>query len=136
VRLRGEPPRLVRVSAPDVADAVASAAQDLAAEWNTIGVVVPLALYDGVAHAFTRAGIDFTDGRAASALGEHTTLLPAASVKGLEFDATVVVEPAAIIEEEEAGGVRALYIALTRAVQVLTIVHAEPLPLLLSAAEG
>jgi DNA helicase IV len=47
--------------------------------------------------------------------------------KGLEFDAVVVVEPAGIIAEE-LHGYRMLYIALTRAVQDLIIVHAGELP--------
>jgi ATP-dependent exoDNAse (exonuclease V) beta subunit len=38
-----------------------------------------------------------------------------------------VVEPAAIVEEE-AQGLRALYVALTRATKRLTVVHAAPLP--------
>ena len=50
-------------------------------------------------------------------------LTPGAA-KGLEFDAVVVVEPAAIL----AAGVADLYVALTRATQRLGIVHAEPLP--------
>jgi DNA helicase IV len=60
------------------------------------------------------------------------TLVAATAVKGLEFDAVVVVEPAAIA----AGGVRGLrllYVAMTRPIRHLSIVHAEPLPLPLSA---
>ena len=40
---------------------------------------------------------------------------------------TVVVEPAAIVDEE-AQGLRALYVALTRATKRLAIVHARDLP--------
>ena len=54
------------------------------------------------------------------------TLLDPPEAKGLEFDAVVVVEPSAI--HTDARGGRLLYIALTRAVQALAIVHAEPLP--------
>jgi DNA helicase IV len=39
----------------------------------------------------------------------------------------VVVEPAAIVAEEQQG-LRALYVALTRSTKQLTIVHARPLP--------
>ena len=39
----------------------------------------------------------------------------------------VVVEPARIVDEEPQG-LRALYVALTRATKRLAIVHAEPLP--------
>jgi DNA helicase IV len=47
--------------------------------------------------------------------------------KGLEFDRVVLVEPARIA----AGGIeglRALYVALTRATKTLVVVHAEALP--------
>jgi DNA helicase IV len=56
--------------------------------------------------------------------------------KGLEFDRTVVVEPAAIVaaEPDERTGLRRLYVVLTRAVSELTIVHADPLPEALGAA--
>ena len=40
----------------------------------------------------------------------------------------VVVEPAAFLTGDDTAGGRLLYIALTRAVQALTIVHAAPLP--------
>ena len=49
-------------------------------------------------------------------------MVPVGLVKGLELDATVVVEPARIVDEE-AQGVRALYVALTRATKRLTVVH-------------
>lgn len=46
------------------------------------------------------------------------------TVKGLEFGAVVVVEPAAL-----AGATPApLYIALTRSTARLVVVHARPLP--------
>jgi DNA helicase IV len=53
--------------------------------------------------------------------------VPVGLVKGLEVDAAIVVEPARIISEE-AQGMRALYVALTRATKRLSVVHAEPLP--------
>ena len=46
--------------------------------------------------------------------------------KGLEFDAVVVGEPGAI--GAVPGGFGLLYIALTRAVQHLTVVHQHDLP--------
>ncbi|WP_304452007.1 AAA family ATPase [Nocardiopsis sp. YSL2] len=53
--------------------------------------------------------------------------VPASLAKGLEFDAVVVAEPAAIVEAEERGTNR-LYVVLTRAVSTLHVVHARPLP--------
>jgi DNA helicase IV len=54
-------------------------------------------------------------------------VVPVTLAKGLEFDHVIVVEPAAITRAE-ARGLSRLYVALTRAVSRLTILHAEPLP--------
>ena len=72
------------------------------------------------------AGIDH--GRAnRHGLDQQVTVVPVGLVKGLELDAAVVVEPAAIVDEE-AQGLRALYVALTRATKRLAVAHARPLP--------
>jgi hypothetical protein len=63
-------------------------------------------------------------------VAERLTLVPVTLAKGLEFDHVIVVEPAAIARAE-ARGLQRLYVALTRAVSRLTILHAEPLPDLL-----
>ncbi|CAB4731714.1 unannotated protein [freshwater metagenome] len=55
-------------------------------------------------------------------------LVPAHLVKGLEFDHVVVVEPAALLERDADLGLRHLYIAVTRAVMTLDLVHSAPLP--------
>ncbi len=57
----------------------------------------------------------------------RVTLLPASLAKGLEYDHVVLVEPSAIVAAEERG-LHRLYVALTRAVTSLTVVHAERLP--------
>jgi len=44
------------------------------------------------------------------------------SSKGLEYDATVIVDPTAIIEESP-GGVRVLYVAMTRAAHRMTVLR-------------
>jgi hypothetical protein len=59
--------------------------------------------------------------------------LPAALVKGLEFDHVIVVEPAAIVAAEPRG-LNRLYVALTRAVASLVVLHTGPLPAVLTAA--
>ena len=48
-------------------------------------------------------------------------------MKGLEFDAVVLLEPAAVAASG-AHGLRALYVALTRAVSSLLVLHDEDLP--------
>ncbi len=55
------------------------------------------------------------------------TVVPVTLAKGLEFDQVIVVEPARIAAAEERG-LHRLYVALTRAVSRLTVLHAEPLP--------
>ena len=55
------------------------------------------------------------------------TLVPVSVVKGLELDGVVVVEPSRIVSDTE-HGLRALYVALTRSTQRLTVVHADELP--------
>jgi DNA helicase IV len=60
-------------------------------------------------------------------LSEQVSVVPVGLVKGLELDASVVVEPARIVDEE-AQGLRALYVALTRCTKELTVVHSQPLP--------
>ena len=50
------------------------------------------------------------------------------AIKGLEFDAVVVIEPAAILAERPDGGRGGLYTALTRSTRALAVVHSQPLP--------
>ncbi|HEX8862015.1 MAG TPA: UvrD-helicase domain-containing protein [Actinomycetes bacterium] len=60
-------------------------------------------------------------------LSTRLSLVPASTVKGLEFDQVVLVEPADVVDADR-HGLRRLYIALTRAVSHLCVVHARPLP--------
>ena len=53
-----------------------------------------------------------------SGLDMQVTVVPVGMVKGLEVDASVVVEPAGIVGEE-AQGHRALYVVLTRSTKRL-----------------
>ncbi len=59
------------------------------------------------------------------AMSRPVTIVPAPAAKGLEFDAVVVVEPAAIAGEDRRG-LRLLYVAMTRPIQHLSVVHARP----------
>ena len=54
-------------------------------------------------------------------------VLPASLIKGLEYDNVIVVEPADIVAAEPRGYGR-LYVALTRAVSTLVVLHRDPLP--------
>jgi DNA helicase IV len=66
------------------------------------------------------------------AMERRITVVDATSAKGLEFDAVVVVEPAEIAGTSTRG-LRLLYIAMTRPIQHLSVLHAAPLPAALTA---
>ena len=66
-----------------------------------------------------------------AATGDRVTLVPVTLAKGLEFDQVIVYEPTQIAAAE-ARGLHRLYVALTRAVSRLTVLHAEALPAALS----
>jgi len=129
IREDGSPPRFVTVSDDmDLGSAVAAAAvSELeAVGTGNVGVIVPSSMVGVVTDGLERAGVVF--GTASRhGLDERITVVPIGLAKGLELDASVVVEPAAIVEQE-AQGLRALYVALTRATKRLAVVHARPLP--------
>jgi DNA helicase IV len=79
-----------------------------------------------LATMLSRAGVahETLDG---DAPGGRLTLVPVTLAKGLEFDHVIVAEPAAIAGGHS-HGLHQLYVALTRAVSRLTVLHAEPLP--------
>ncbi|MFJ1792286.1 HelD family protein [Kitasatospora griseola] len=76
-------------------------------------------------------GLVVPDGRLAELA--HLGALTAVQSKGLEFDAVVVADPAAILAQSPRGG-HDLYVALTRATRRLTVAHHGPLPEPLRAA--
>src|SRR6266516_4278293 len=73
--------------------------------------------------ALDRAGLAYGTPGTDAAL----TLVPVTLAKGLEYDHVIVVEPARIAGVE-ARGLQRLYVALTRAVSRLTVLHSESLP--------
>jgi DNA helicase IV len=128
VRETGDRPEVIEVGQADLFDqvvAVALSERD-AVDPGNVAVIVPQTLVEGVGSALERAGVAYGQ-PARSGLEAQITLVPVSLVKGLELDAAVVVEPAAIVAEE-AQGMRALYVACTRATKRLAIVHAEALP--------
>ena len=127
VRRVGQAPRIVPVDPVRLVTAATAEVSSVASIWPLTGIVTPESMRKDVRAALEQAAVVFVDGVQVAALGEHITLLPAASTKGLEFDAVVVVEPSQIVAET-GGDLRLLYVVLTRAVQHLSIVHAQPLP--------
>ena len=93
---------------------------------GNVAVVCPDNMVAAVSDALSAAGM--SHGKAANtALDTGLTVVPVSLVKGLELDGVVVVEPQDIVEIETLG-LRALYVALTRPTQRLTVVHHRPLP--------
>jgi DNA helicase IV len=97
---------------------------------GSIAVVCPPSLRAALAEGMAAAEIDFGEA-ARDGLESPVTLVPVDIVKGLEFDGVIVVEPSAIVGEAPQG-LRALYVALTRATKALTVVHTGELPAVLS----
>jgi superfamily I DNA/RNA helicase len=113
----------VRESA--LAAAAVEEAVSLSEDHGLVAVVVPEDLVPEVtrsARRDSRFGLLERD-----AMARPITIVPAPASKGLEFDAVVVVEPATIAGDDRRG-LRLLYVAMTRPIQHLSIVHAQPLP--------
>jgi superfamily I DNA/RNA helicase len=95
---------------------------------GSIGVIVPDAAAPEVLAELRAAGVD------AHPVDEdadpRVSVVPASAAKGLEYDSVVLLEPAAIVEQEPSrlDGLRRLYVVLTRAVSRLRIVTDRPLP--------
>ena len=107
------PPLLTRVgSLPDGARAAVAEELDQL-DAGTVVVLCPRSARDAVAAAVPAA--------------EPVSVLTVEQAKGLEFDAVVLVEPAAIVAESPRG-VNDLYVAITRATQRLRVVHTGSLP--------
>ena len=107
------------------AGAVAACREALLNE-GSVGLIAADDAVPGLARRLEAEGVDHISG-----IGEaRLVLLPATQVKGLEFDHVVVVEPARIAGSEpyDLHRLRQLYVALTRAVSGLCVLHAEPLP--------
>jgi hypothetical protein len=129
VRSTGVPPREVPVTG-DLAAATRAAVAEMAAEVSgTVGIVVPAARRSDV-NAWLASWPEFaSDARGARAAidssvapsGEdRIVVLTGLDTKGLEFDGIVVVRPQEI-EAESVTGSATLYVVLTRATQLLTV---------------
>jgi DNA helicase IV len=126
VRVGDAGPRIERVES--LADGVLAEVRLLREELPTgsVAVVAEDERCDEISDVLAAAGIEH--GRAAiTGLDQSVTVVPVSVVKGLELDAVVVVEPAEIVAGIEQG-MRALYVALTRSTQRLSIVHHDDLP--------
>ncbi|WKX71034.1 ATP-binding domain-containing protein [Streptomyces sp. XD-27] len=120
--------RAVAVAALD-AEVVAACRRALAHE-GSIGLIAADARIPALAEALAEAGLPYLAPGEETTADSRLTLVPATLAKGLEYDYVVLDEPAAVVdgEPDERTGLRRLYVALTRAVSGLAVVHAAPLP--------
>ncbi len=128
VAIRNEGAEPVVRHVPDLARALPEAIRAELAEIDAgnLTIIVPRSLLEPMTAALREAGVPF-GGATRSGLDRQVTIVPVQLVKGLEVDASLVIEPARIVAEERQG-MRALYVALTRATKRVGILHSEPLP--------
>jgi DNA helicase IV len=134
--IRQDPGSLAITQLP--ADGLAAAVSDACAEALTrpgsVAVIAADAQTAEIAAVLSEAGLPHAvlDGDAGDS---QLVIVPVTIAKGLEFDHVIVVEPSRIAAAE-ARGLQRLYVALTRAVSRLTVLHTEPLPGSLQADSG
>ena len=122
VRSTGHEPQLLMPADaapenPTIPAAMINIVRSLLAEVEgTIGVICPPSTKDELATHFERARLPGA---------ERVVVITAQQAKGLEYDAVLVITPDDIVAESP-GGVRALYVALTRPTQRLVTLDAAP----------
>ncbi|MFI8084275.1 HelD family protein [Kitasatospora sp. NPDC086009] len=130
--VRAAPGSLTVTRVPDdgLEKAVVEACHRALEHEGSTGLIAADARVPMLAAALTAAGLPFLSPGAETSAEARLTLVPASLAKGLEYDYVVLDEPAAVVagEPDERTGLRRLYVALTRAVSGLAVLHAEPLP--------
>ncbi|WP_245700528.1 HelD family protein [Streptomyces roseifaciens] len=110
--------------------AVVAACRESLEREGSIGLIAADARIEALGALLAAAGLPHLSPGEETTAEARLTLVPASLAKGLEYDYVVLDEPAAVVagEPDERTGLRRLYVALTRAVSGLTVLHAEPLP--------
>ncbi|OEU97238.1 AAA family ATPase [Streptomyces qinglanensis] len=123
---------------PGAADRmVVDACREALEREGSVGLIAAEARLPALRAALRAAELGWLSPGAETSAAARLTLVPATLAKGLEYDYVVLDEPAAVVagEPDERTGLRRLYVALTRAVSGLVVVHARPLPEALAAQE-
>ncbi|MFF5725293.1 HelD family protein [[Kitasatospora] papulosa] len=117
-------------SAQELDAAVVAACEESLRQEGSIGLIAADARVPALSAALAAAGHSCLSPGEETTAESRLTLVPASLAKGLEYDYVVLDEPAAVVdgEPDERTGLRRLYVALTRAVSGLTVLHASPLP--------
>ncbi len=115
--------------------ATVAACRDALRNEGSIGLIAAEPRIAALGAALDAAGLPYLAPGEETSQTARLTLVPATLAKGLEYDHVVLDEPAAVVaaEPDERTGLRRLYVALTRAVSGLAVVHAAPLPPALAA---
>ncbi|WP_144385635.1 AAA family ATPase [Streptomyces sp. SAJ15] len=119
--------RVVALPAAGLAPGVAAAVRAALEREGSIAVIAADAALEALREVLRAEGIDTGTPAGPSNADGRVTALPASLAKGLEYDHVIVVEPAEIVAAEPRG-LHRLYVALTRAVSRLEVLHALPLP--------
>lgn len=121
--------QITRIASAEMIDAVLGSCARALAEAGSVGLIAADSDIPELHRILTENGLQHTLlGADESSIDPvRLSLVPVTLAKGLEFDTVVVVEPSRIAESEERG-LQRLYVALTRAVSNLRIIHAERLP--------
>ncbi|MCU7728882.1 AAA domain-containing protein [Actinoplanes sp. KI2] len=123
VRTGPAEPGLHPRSGADLAAQVVEVARAQAGDGHFVGIVCAEPQRAVIVRALDEAGIRWSDVDR-DQFGTPIVLASPNAVKGLEFDATVVVEPAEIIRSDPRGH-RLLYIAMTRSTKYLDLVYSD-----------
>ncbi|MGL5406068.1 MAG: HelD family protein [Propionibacteriaceae bacterium] len=116
VRATGHSPQLLQSSQKDLAQVLVNQIHQLGEQVDgTIGVIAVPSRHRELEEALTAAT------RNDSELAHRVNLLTPLEVKGLEYDAAIVIDPDGIVANTQ-GGDRVLYVALTRPTQRLTTI--------------
>ncbi|MEW2158612.1 UvrD-helicase domain-containing protein [Streptomyces sp. NPDC007189] len=109
---------------------VIAACKELLRNEGSTGLIAADARVPALAEALTAAGITCLAPGEETTRETRLTLVPASLAKGLEYDYVVLDEPQAVVdgEPDERTGLRRLYVALTRAVSGLIVIHSAPVP--------
>jgi hypothetical protein len=128
--VRRDPGALRVRPVPDLAGPLTDVVRELAAAPGSVGVVCADDAVPAVVRLLAGAGLPAAELADDGSAAGRVAVVPATLAKGLEFDAVVVADPAAIVAAEPRG-LNRLYVVLTRAVSTLVVLHRDDLPVAL-----
>ncbi|WP_440901538.1 HelD family protein [Actinosynnema sp.] len=117
--------RVTRVEPGSLLDEVVRGCADALRGEGSVALIAADADVPALRAALTAAGLP--SAHPGDEDGERLTLAPVTLAKGLEYDSVLLVEPARVVAAEPRG-LQRLYVALTRAVSTLHVLHAQDLP--------